>query len=50
MRLHARNQAVSAGAKGAEIDAVAAELIKRGTVNEGAARGVLAEMAAKGKE
>lgn len=43
MRLHARNIAAMAGARGAEIDAVAKKIADAGTVNVEAARKALAE-------
>ncbi|MDQ2094746.1 hydroxymethylglutaryl-CoA reductase, degradative [Rhodalgimonas zhirmunskyi] len=41
MGLHARNVAIVAGATGEEIDRVAAEMIRRGTVREDVAREIL---------
>lgn len=45
MGLHARNVAIAAGAKGAEIDAVARKMIAKKTVREDIARDILLEIA-----
>ncbi len=47
MGLHARNVAISAGAKGAEIDTVAQEMIFQKAVREDIARKILLEIATK---
>ncbi len=44
MGLHARNVAISAGAAGAEIDTVAAEMVAQKAVREDVARAVLAKL------
>lgn len=44
MSLHAGNIAMAAGALGNEIDVVAAELVRRGTVRQDVAQEILADM------